>query len=185
MGIQLDKAVAFLDIDRPQAEQALRDAKWAADSALAEVRESVTTLRADTHFSLEDMLTQLVQANAHIPVQFDLVGDESRYSRPILKTLYQMAQEGLTNVHKHAQATQVVIEIVFEHNAVTMRLHDDGVGFNSAELIAMANNRQAHFGLQGLQERLDLVGGKLEVDSQPQQGTRLKITIPHEELLIR
>ena len=182
VGIQIDKAVAFIDIDRAEADQALIDAKWAATSALEDVRESVSTLRDKDHFSLESELTQLVRANTQIPIHLELSGDETRYSRPVLRTLYRMAQEGLTNVHKHAKASRVNLSVAFEQNAAKLKLVDDGVGFDSAEINKKSTSKDAHFGIQGLKERLDLIGGKLEIDSRPDHGTRLQITIPHEEL---
>ena len=111
VGIQLDKAIAYKEIDGEQADQAILHAKRAADNALEDVRQSVSSLRDDVHFTLKDALNDLVESSGEMPIELAISGEESRYSRLVLTTIFRIAQEGLTNIHKHAKASQVKIDV--------------------------------------------------------------------------
>jgi signal transduction histidine kinase len=76
-------------------------------------------------------------------------------------------------VVKHARAKEVQITIRYDEGAVSMEISDDGVGFDR-EL----SNQSAGFGLQGINERVQQLGGSLEIDSAPLKGTRLRVRIP-------
>lgn len=91
-------------------------------------------------------------------------------------TLYRVIQEGLTDVHKHASASQARITLDFGIQAVSLELTDNGSGFDVAAWETRENQLIAH-GLIGLQERLSLVGGTLCITSGL-QGTKLAISIP-------
>ncbi|WP_228040126.1 sensor histidine kinase [Nodosilinea sp. LEGE 07088] len=106
--------------------------------------------------------------------------DRSPYSRLKLMTLYRVIQEGLTNVHKHARASQVTIAIDFGAHVATLDLIDNGLGFDVAAWTLRGNEQTTH-GLIGLQERLSLVGGTLDISSQP-QGTQLTVKIPQAQV---
>ena len=86
---------------------------------------------------------------------------------------YRTAQEALTNVSKHAQATHVRIELSDDENVLTLEVSDDGQGLSSE-----ARAKAKAFGLRGLQERARTVGGWLDVSSRPGQGTSVIVSIP-------
>ncbi|PID85504.1 MAG: hypothetical protein CSA11_08850 [Chloroflexi bacterium] len=187
VNIQLEKAMAFKERNPDEAEQALLDAKQAASGALRDVRQSVSTLReADEGFSLRMALTELVEGmeNGRSPINFEFHGDESIYARPVLTALYRSAQEGLTNVQKHAHATKVDLIVCLEKAEGKMVLRDDGQGFDTIKLDELVANQYHSFGLQGIQERLELVRGQMEVISQPGQGTILQITVPRNPMVL-
>lgn len=93
-------------------------------------------------------------------------------------TLYRFAQEALTNVSKHAKATHVTIRL--EHDATTLRcsIEDNGVGFDSEAVLARLGEQG--FGLNGIRERLEALGGTVKFNSFPGRGTQLSITMPLE-----
>src|SRR5262249_24799967 len=93
---------------------------------------------------------------------------------PAVETaLYRIMQEGLTNIARHAAATHVDLQLWRDGECVHGRLHDDGVGFAVEHVMGQTESR----GL-GLQERLDALGGTLQIISAPGKGTTLQITLP-------
>lgn len=97
--------------------------------------------------------------------------------------LYRVAQEALTNVARHARASSARVELTETAETVVLEVHDDGVGFDPA-----AEEQQGgldHFGLAGMRERVEMVGGHLSVDSAPGQGTTVDVEManhPVEQL---
>jgi PAS domain S-box-containing protein len=90
---------------------------------------------------------------------------------------YQCVRELLWNIVKHAQANQALVSYKIEDGALTIDIADDGRGFDLESLQASGNGVEK-FGLFSIRERLELSGGKLEVASQPGQGTRVRFTLP-------
>jgi PAS domain S-box-containing protein len=90
--------------------------------------------------------------------------------------LYRVAQESLTNVFKHAQATRVSIRLLQESAAICMEIADNGRG-DSALHPGAADGRQ-RLGLIGMQERVRLVGGQFAIDSTPRRGTTVRVHLP-------
>ncbi|MES0361875.1 MAG: histidine kinase, partial [Anaerolineales bacterium] len=124
-----------------------------------------------------EMLSRETSHSFSIPVDFQSIGTERRYSPEVELTLYRMAQEGLNNVFRHAQASQATIAIQFNPHSTLLSVSDDGCGFvvpdNPAEFAP-----RGHYGLLGLQERAELIGANLKIHSAPDQGTQLVITLP-------
>ncbi|MBE2223118.1 MAG: sensor histidine kinase [Anaerolineae bacterium] len=188
VNIQLEKALAYKERNPDEAEQALLDAKQAASGALRDVRRSVSTLReADDGFSLRSALVELVEGlrNGRFSINFEFSGQEDSYSRPVLMALYRSAQEGLTNIQKHAQATAVKLTVYLEEAEGKLILQDNGRGFDATTLDELAIDQYHSFGLQGIQERLELVRGQMQVISRPGQGTILQITVPKNATVLR
>jgi signal transduction histidine kinase len=84
-------------------------------------------------------------------------------------TLYRVAQEGLTNVRKHANATHVEVILGYEPSKVSLRICDNGKGMGEAT---------GGFGLLGLRERVELQGGKVMMGSHSGQGFQLEVEMP-------
>ena len=83
---------------------------------------------------------------------------------------YRVCQEALNNIAKHANASQVDIDLQQDGAEMTLRIRDNGKGFDQNQIIS------GHYGLQMMQERADAVGAQLTVISQPGQGTELTIS---------
>jgi signal transduction histidine kinase len=173
IGVQLEKAMIVYEDNAPGAMDAVRSAKRITDSALNDVRQSVGVLRRESApFRLRPVLDSLITDAQALPFTIDLSvkGDESAYSTQQLSALYRAVQEGLTNVHKHAQAKSVRIDVEFGADEAQLHVVDDGVGWRVSP--------QGGFGLRGIRERLELVSGRLVIDSAPNGGTHLTVTIP-------
>jgi signal transduction histidine kinase len=96
---------------------------------------------------------------------------------PAVETaLYRIMQEGLTNITRHAAATHVDLQLWRDDERVHGRLHDDGVGFAVEHVVGQTGARG--LGLLGIRERLEALGGTLQIISAPGQGTTLQITLP-------
>ena len=87
--------------------------------------------------------------------------------------LFRILQETLTNVVRHADAKHVKVQLEVANRSLTMRVHDDGRGFRSAEV---ANTRS--LGLLGMRERAELLGGSFSVRGFPGEGTTVTVSIP-------
>lgn len=185
INVQLEKALAFQERKPREAEQAMRDAKRLASEALQDVRHSVSTLRATQEaFTFIPAVTTLVERlhNPQLAVELSIEGSENGYSKQALLALYRTAQEGLTNIQKHAGATRAQVEILFGSSEATLRLRDNGRGFEPERLAALQPDREGSYGLQGVRERLELVGGSLQLESKAGEGTCLVATIPKGSL---
>lgn len=181
INIQLEKALSYQDRDAQETAQAIQDAKEAAANALSDVRHSVGTLRkAESEFSLRASLEKLIHGICDDTLRVNLIyeGSEAGYSRSTLMILYRAAQEGLTNVQKHAHASEVELTIELGENEATMILSDNGQGFDMETLQQSQSTQPPGFGLRGIRERLDLVRGRIALNSQSQRGTEIRIVVP-------
>lgn len=172
ISVLLGKARAFKEKNPTEADQALKDARRLANEALQDVRESVKSLRTSQElFSLERSLPQLVAGLQNEQRQIDLKieGSEAGFSKQTLMVLYRVAQEGLTNIQRHAACDQVKLNLSFRAQEVELVLEDNGQGFDPLQIKHQAGG----YGLQGLQERLEMVEGQFWLESQPGKGTRL------------
>lgn len=100
-----------------------------------------------------------------------------RLTKTIEAAMYRVAQEALNNVARHAKASRVNIRLWRTPGEFHCCIRDDGVGFDPA---AVAKGSRNALGLLGIRERLNVLGGTLQIESAPQQGTELKILLPVE-----
>lgn len=183
INIQLEKALVFHTLNPEESLQSLRDARHLGSEALEDVRHSVSALRdSQQGFALQTELERLVETAARNGLHVNLVvqGSSSGFSNQVLLALYRAAQEGLTNVQRHAAARQVELAVCFSADAACMTLRDDGCGFDVSTQSIHARQQAGRYGLTGLQERLALVNGQLMIESQLQSGTTLRVHVPRE-----
>lgn len=122
-----------------------------------------------------DMLTRDLNRLMQIPLLFESSGQEHRLSDHEELALYRIAQEGLSNVMRHAKANRASVRLAFERQGITLTIRDDGVGFIVPESPAqMAAN--AHYGLLGIQERAELIGAHVVVESAPGKGAKITVS---------
>lgn len=186
INVQLEKALTYREQHPDEEEQAVRDAKRLASEALQDVRHSVSALRAtDEAFTLTPALHTLVERlrSAQLAVELQIEGREEGYSQQVVLSLFRVAQEGFTNIQKYAKAASARLEVSFGEAIATLRLADDGQGFDLSQLAALRPGREGSYGLQGVRERLELLGGTLQIESSPGQGTSLSATIPKDPLV--
>ena len=167
----------------PQAEDLA-----ALNEMRAEVRDLLNDLRGVCSELRPPMLDMLgLAATVHslaeewsaqcgVAVHLDLPPNAALQSLPgdVAVNLYRVAQEALANVAKHAQAGRVDIRLVSNDDGLSMTIEDDGRGFTMPGDIGDLT-AQGHFGLVGLRERVNLIGGTLSLQSAPGQGTRIRV----------
>jgi len=173
LDVQLELAQRLYDRNSDQAKQALDTSKRLSGQSLQEVRRAVATLREDV-FDLNAALAHLL---ATFKSEHDLVV-ESKLNLPKLPIqtehqLYCIIKEGLENIRRHAQAHIIELRSWTMPENVVIYVKDNGVGFDSA-------SPTAGFGLRGMQERAQSMGGHLEIDTAPGKGTRIQITVPYD-----
>ncbi len=104
-------------------------------------------------------------------------GELDRRLPPELETaLFRMCQEAMSNVARHAQATAVLVQVGVEHDEIQIEIEDDGRGFD-VEAAAKREGRRP-WGLLGIRERSEILGGSARIDSAPGQGTRVQVRVP-------
>jgi two-component system sensor histidine kinase UhpB len=110
-------------------------------------------------------------------VATQVVGQLHEVPSDLAIACFRAVQEALTNVSRHARARHVWIEMNQTGSALELAVRDDGVGFDVAEALDRAPGC-GHLGLLGMKERVQILGGDIEVESQPQRGTRIRISLP-------
>lgn len=181
----LSRRVEFAELlatDEPEAVRAELDqvAAMAADIH-ADIRWTVRALRDDpTQIRLYPVIASIIerfQHNTGLAVEFRRPANEPTLPFDTLRHLGYIVEEALVNIWKHARATRGWVEVEVLDEAIEVIIGDDGVGFNPAAVAAWpAGNRG--WGLQNIAERAAQVGGISTVQSVPDQGTRVVITLP-------
>jgi two-component system sensor histidine kinase UhpB len=95
--------------------------------------------------------------------------------------LYRVAQEAITNVARHARATRVRLTLAAQDHQVCLTVADDGVGIDPETVQQTDDVRKGGWGLTGIRERAQLMGGQVEIRSAPGAGTVLTVCLPLEE----
>ncbi len=112
-----------------------------------------------------------------ITIHIDGPEEIEQLDSEIKTVIYRVFQEGLNNVVKHAQANRVKIHIEMNRGKVIFSISDNGKGFNTRSLLRKKPEERG-LGLQGISERVRIVGGHLHLKSKPRQGTILQVDIP-------
>ncbi|MEN6313361.1 MAG: GAF domain-containing sensor histidine kinase [Clostridiaceae bacterium] len=152
-------------------------------SIVKEIRTIIYDLKPSI---LEDGLIKAVQrhievfsASNDIHIDFTYGGDDSSIEYYMTSTVFRIVQEALSNVKKHAEASNINIELAITKDTITLDVADDGKGFEVTELKTKNyDHLKGGFGIQGIYERLELIGGSMDIQSTPGKGTVLHIHIP-------
>jgi len=177
LAVKLETATKLEERADPRLHAELVEARRVASECLAEVRRAVAALRpaSSTAIELNEGLARLVaEFEAIAPetqVTLDTEGPTRDLSAEVRLALYRSAQESLTNIRKHAQATKVLVRLRVGTSRAELLVRDNGVG---AE-------REAHelgFGILGMRERIALLGGVVSARPDAEQGWRVEVSLP-------
>jgi two-component system, NarL family, sensor kinase len=179
--LQLESADALLDAGSEKAHGPLRRALSLTRSNLEEARRSVLDLRASPLEGrpLSEALKALVErweAETGIAARYGAVNGSRPLPPSVEAALYRICQEALTNVARHAGAERATVRLVATPDRVRLAVEDDGSGFDAAGV------PEDRHGIVGMRERAEVLGGTLEVRSEPGEGTRIEVTAPLEKL---
>ncbi len=151
-----------------QGAEQMREAIFALSRAEVNDRESVQALWK---------LVREFRKRTGLEADLVLTGTERRLPPGVAEALHAVAREALANVEQHARATAAVISLEFVAEAVTLTIQDDGVGASPLVLRTLSNSA-THFGLRGIKERVQSVGGTLRTRPGDDGGLVLRARIP-------
>jgi signal transduction histidine kinase/ligand-binding sensor domain-containing protein len=181
--IQGSKMVADDALDRPSDPVRLRRAleqlsAWLAQ-ATNEGRAALNSLRTSTteKNDLADAFRRATGdalAPSSMAVTFAIAG-EAREMHPIVRDeIYRIGYEAIRNSFVHSQASRLEVELKYAHD-LSVRVSDNGIGIDPE---VMDHGKSGHFGLEGMRERADRIGGKLTVTSSAETGTEITVVVP-------
>jgi two-component system sensor histidine kinase UhpB len=163
----------------PEHRKELDQARQAVRRALDEVRRISSELRPEMleHLGLASALIELTTSFARvsgIQVERELATVLPKLAPDVELAVYRIAQESLTNVARHAEASRVSISVEGGHDSVVLRIADDGRGFAAGPV--------EHGGLRSMRERALLVGGALAIKEAPEGGVEIRLEVPASEV---
>jgi len=177
VNVQIGAAKVLMDKDTDKAKDALDKAQGLTQEGLKAIRQSVATLRESPvgQRPLSEAIVLLTDttSQAGIVTEFAVQGEPYPLSNQVEYALYRVAQEGLTNVRKHARASRVDVVLDYSQaDSVRLEIADNGVGTAVAD---------GGFGLLGIRERVQLLNGNCDIQTAPSEGFKLIVTVPIEK----
>jgi signal transduction histidine kinase/ligand-binding sensor domain-containing protein len=177
--------VSQLMAERPvEARQTLDSAIDQASEAIGEARDAVQGLRSSA-FDTNDLIEAVTAMAGELSsgtsssespiIDVNVEGVRRDLNANVRDEAYRIAGEALRNAFRHAKAKRITVEIRFDPRQFQLSVSDDGKGIDDE---AMTRRHTGHFGLHGMRERAELLGGKLEVWSKLGSGTQLDLSIP-------
>jgi len=177
---QLDAVALTLNGHVDLARKHLELARKMVRHSLTEARRSVMDLRAsaleghDLPAALSEAANQWT-AGSPVQIRVAVEGESRRLPEETEQHLLRIAQEAVTNAVKHAHASQVLIHLEMANRTLSLRVADNGQGFEQDEAFSEVGG---HFGLLGMRERAERMGGELHLHSERGQGTEVAVTVP-------
>lgn len=179
IALQLEAVSATLQRSPDAARQSLDVAQQMLRYSIEETRRSVMDLRSqafesrDLAGALTDLARQMTVGTGVEP-RIDVEGSPRRLDASIEHHLLRIGLEALTNSLKHSGARAITMLLRFRPDSVALVVSDDGCGLEHGP----EGMRGSHFGLQGIRERVDKLGGVFQIDAAPGAGTYLSVTVP-------
>jgi two-component system sensor histidine kinase DegS len=168
--------------DRGMVVDELRGLKQTVKGSLQEIRRIIFNLRPMT---LDDLgliptirryLSEL-RERENFTVELEVRGEEKRLNNTYEVALFRLIQEGLHNARKYAQAQKVSVAILTTETTIKVKICDDGKGFDLAKIMAEATGKSS-FGLLSMKERMELLNGKITIDTAIGAGTKITVELP-------
>ena len=180
--INLEKLENTLPLDNPKLQARLASTREITTHALKDLRHVIYGLRPTI---LDDLgllpairwYARSTLEEARIQVEVNALGESFPLSAHVNTTLFRIAQEAINNIVRHADTRTAVITLFYKPSEVSLRIDDDGRGFDVAQITNSAVRLQ-RLGLVGIQERAELIGGQVVVESTPGEGTRIQVCVP-------
>jgi signal transduction histidine kinase len=148
----------------------------AASESLSDVRQISRDLRPHQldQLGITEALRSMIQnvtATTDMKADIDFDSIDGLFTRDNEIAIFRIVQEAMNNIHKHAAATHVDIRMRNTDDSIAMTIHDNGVGFD-------VNAALTGFGIQGMGERVRILGGRMTIDSRKGEGSTITLTIP-------
>lgn len=180
IALQMDTATRLVDQSPDEASHHMKLARSLLRQGQLDIRRSVWDLRSRAleQFDLPSVLTassRQLTDGTNVRVAVAAHGRVRPLPDVIEDNLLRIAQEALTNVIKHADATTAAIDLDYGVEDVLLKIKDDGKGFSSAD---HPGPEHGHFGLLGISERAKRINGEVTIESLPKSGTTIRVRIP-------
>ena len=171
LDVQVELAQCLYQRGSDQVKQALDTSRQLASQSIQEVRQALAAMR-EGNFDLATALSDLLEPfRADPAITIDNALDLPELPLHTGHQLFCILKEALENIRKHSQAKLIQLQGQADAEQVMLSLIDNGVGFD-------LNQPMTGFGLRGMQERAQLLGGTLRIHSQPGKGTTIELTLP-------
>ena len=182
MGLRGLSTALMNNRNRDQTIKTLRNLETLSADSLHELQRLIADLRPS---HLDDLglpaalrwYAGKVQERTDLKVKVDIEGEEIQITSALKIAIFRIVQEALNNITKHAQANAVYIRVEYRPQRVIVSVRDDGIGFD-LDLVRMSRARRPSLGLAGMQERAALLGGEVNIQSSPGQGTLVEASLP-------
>ncbi|MBI4199235.1 MAG: sensor histidine kinase [Chloroflexi bacterium] len=180
LNLKADLVSSFLTSqDMTKAQEGLNEIRKAAQEAYLEARETLDQLSIQIGVSelvptLAEYLSAFGERNS-IQTHFDAPEQPVRFSALAQLQVLRIIQEALTNIRKHAAATEVWVRLASARKGLELLVKDNGKGF---ETDATTQDGTGHYGLNILRERAESLGGRFTIDSAPGHGTEVRVSLP-------
>ncbi|MDI3312061.1 MAG: sensor histidine kinase [Thermoanaerobacterium sp.] len=166
----------LINKDVEKAKDELKNLKDIAHLSLKEVRKIIYDLRPSVldDLGLIPAVSKYINDftnDTGINVDFITLSEHKRLKPEIEITCFRVIQEALTNIRKHSKARNAVIRLEFGDRFISIIIKDNGIGFEKT-------SQDNKFGLLGMRERVQILNGKFEINSSPNEGTQIYISIP-------
>jgi signal transduction histidine kinase len=180
IALQLDRVASQFEKNPESASRHLKLARSLTRQGQTDVRQSVWGLRsrAGEKFDLVNALninSRQIVNGAGIEIQIATTGQTQPLSEVFEENLLRIGQEAITNAVKHSEAKSVNVELLFGPQKVALQIKDDGKGFVPE---TCAGPNEGHFGLLGIRERAERMGGQASITSIPGKGTCIRVEVP-------
>jgi ligand-binding sensor domain-containing protein/signal transduction histidine kinase len=182
VSVQLEIVARLMASSTDAARTHLDRARSLVRSSIAEARRYVWDLRSQ---SLEDRdlpaalseMTRRLTAGSNVQTQFQVGGTFRPLPAQVENNLLRIGQEAVNNAVRHARARTISVNLTFDAESVRLSVSDDGRGFDPRD---HSNGSDGHFGIVGMRERAEEVGGSVRIESHPGEGSEVSVSIPVE-----
>ena len=180
VALQLDSVkMQFTDIP-PLLLQKLDQTSQMIRYSLADAYRAVRDLRAhilETRGFAEALpeIAEQTTAGSELTLDIRLTGTPRRLPSIAEDNLLRIFQEMMANAVKHARAQKISVELRFGPTSLALKVNDDGCGFEAEKAFSLG---EGHYGLLGMQERVERLGGRMSLKSQPGKGTEILVEVP-------
>jgi signal transduction histidine kinase len=180
ISVQLEVVARTMPPGAEKAKAQLDRVRMLVRHGIAEARRYVWDLRSPAleHNDLPTALSETARrltAETQVEAQVQVSGTFRPLTQLVEDNLLRIGQEAINNAVRHAQAQQILVGLVFDARQVQLRVRDDGCGFDSQ---VADNGASRHFGLVGMRERAEQIGGTLSVQSRNGSGTEIVVEVP-------
>jgi signal transduction histidine kinase len=172
----------------PASQQRARQTIGLLERALGEIRNFIGAFRPPgfERRVLGEIIEGLAVQHETLTeqaVELDLPADLGDCTLPTKIAIYRILQEALANGHRHSGAPRQRVTVERRGGSLALTVSDDGKGFDPQRVLASEESvgvEGGHFGLRGIQDRVEMLGGTFAIDSAPGRGTALAVTLPAE-----